>query len=233
MPKYLTVLFRAPEADASALHDHLAAEAPRRAAELGATRLAFNVEGGPPSPIARTYAAEGGARAAPSTVIAALVSAELPDATSARAFAAGLTPSGCHHAVYRVTEAIPVDYTRTWALGGPSPGLKQVTFLRRKAGMTYDEFIAYWHGTHTPLAIEIHPLFRYVRNVVEEALTEGAPPFEGIVELHFRALEDVTDVLRFYGGDKRNVKRIAEDVRNFIDFDTIDIAHMHETVVKE
>jgi uncharacterized protein (TIGR02118 family) len=97
--------------------------------------------------------------------------------------------------------------------------------------MGYDEFIGYWHGTHTPLAIEVHPLWRYVRNVVRNTLTEGAPRYDGIVELQFRSTEDVTDSGRFYGGKPENVQRIATDVRNFIDFETIDISHMSETVL--
>lgn len=185
--------------------------------------LTLNVVGGPASPISRERG--DGSR------VGALVSMRVASRAHADRVRRAFDPSGRTSALYRVQEAIPLDYERTWKPGEPSPGLKQVTLFSRKRGMTYEEFVSYWHGTHTPLALEVHPLFRYVRNVVTDSLTEGAPTYEGIVELSFRALEDVTDTLRFYGGKPENVKRIAKDVRNFIDFDTIDIAHTIEHVL--
>jgi uncharacterized protein (TIGR02118 family) len=220
---FLVVLWR--PADVSG--EQFAVAVDGRARELAIGDLAFNVVDGPRSPISRKRA--DGAR------IGGLVSfaAAGADAAVALSIAGRLDPGGAHHAVYAVDRAVPVEYERTWPTGTPSPGVKQVTFLTRRPGMTDDEFITYWHGTHTPLAIEIHPLWRYVRSVVVAPLTPGAPRYEGIVELHFRSAEDITDTLRFYGGKPENQARIAADVRNFIDFDTIDIAHMRETVLAE
>jgi uncharacterized protein (TIGR02118 family) len=135
--------------------------------------------------------------------------------------------------VYRAETATPVAYERTWPEGEVSPGLVQLTFLRRKPGMDDEAFVEAWHGVHTPLAMEIHPLWRYTRHHVREVVTEGATPFEGIVELHFRHDEDVTDPLRFYGGDAENAKRIARDVRSWIDFGTIEVVHGREHVLRD
>jgi hypothetical protein len=181
------------------------------------------VADGPPSPIARTRG-DG-------AMIGALVSFDAePDV--ARALAEVIEPSTAHRALYRVSTAIPVDRERTWPLGTPSPGAKQVTFLRRKPGMTDPEFFHAWFEVHTPLAMEVHPLWRYVRSVCEEAVTEGAPPVEGIVELQFRSVDDVLDPARFYGGKAENPRRITRDVMRWIDFDTIDVAHMNEIVLR-
>jgi len=221
--KYMIVLWRPADVAIDAFRAELVGARAAAAMALRPASLAVNVADGPRSPISRKRA--DGAR------IGGLASLTAADDGGAAAIAGALDPGGRHHAVYRVDEAVPVEYERTWPLGTQSPGLKQVTFLSRRPGMTYDEFVAYWHGSHTPLAIEVHPLWRYVRNVVVDAVTAGAPGYEGIVELQFRSVDDVTDSGRFYGGKAENAERIAIDVRNFIDFDTIDISHMNEIVL--
>lgn len=76
------------------------------------------------------------------------------------------------------------------ALGTRSPGVKLVCPVRRRDGMTHDEFVEHWLTRHVPLALKHHPgLSRYVTNVVEGALSEDAPPWDGIGELHFPSLD--------------------------------------------
>lgn len=186
--------------------------------------LAYTFLDGPPPPVPRIGAV--GER------FAVLISM-LGDITAARAIEAVLAKSGFFVAVYGAETAVPVEYDRTWGEGELSPGLVQLTFLRRKAGLDDDAFYAAWHDVHTPLAMEIHPLWRYARHTVREVLTEGAPPFEGIVELHFRHDEDVTDPLRFYGGSTENAKRIAQDVRSWIDFGTIEVVHGRQCTLRD
>src|SRR5687768_12644809 len=141
---FLTVLWR--PADVSG--EQFAVALADRAAALIAPSiadLAINSVDGPRSPISRKRS--DGAR------IGGLVSFTAADAAAAVDIGRQLDPDGAHHAVYAVDRAVPVEYERTWPTGTPSPGIKQVTFLTRKPGMTDDEFITYWHGTHTPLAI--------------------------------------------------------------------------------
>jgi uncharacterized protein (TIGR02118 family) len=221
VPKHIVVLWRPAEIPLETYTADLLGRADAALARRP-TALTIDVADGPRSPISR--------RRADGAKIGGLASVQSPDATTTLAIAATLDPTGRHHAVYAVDEAVPVQYHRDWPLRARSPGIKQTTFLNRRPGMSDDEFIAYWHGTHTPLAIEVHPLWRYVRNVVRASLTAGAPHYDGIVELQFRSVEDVTDSHRFYGGKLENAQRIATDVRNFIDFETIDISHMSEIV---
>ena len=58
-----------------------------------------------------------------------------------------------------------------------SPGVKMISVFEQPARLSRAEFIARWHGSHTPLSLEIHPLWRYVRNVVARPLTAGAPDY--------------------------------------------------------
>lgn len=143
-----------------------------------------------------------------------------------------LGEAGDRLAVYEVDEALPLDHERTWPDGEASPGAKQVTLFRRKPGMTDEAFLSYWHEQHTPLAMRIHPLWRYSRCVVRRAVSPGAPTYEGIVELHFRALEDITDPMRLFGGDVKNVRVIQKDVAQFIDMATISVTVTREHVLR-
>lgn len=167
------------------------------------------------------------------SVVSALVSAGVDNLADARTLAEILDPSGTYIAGYAVTEAIPLDYDKTWPDGDLTPGISQVTFLYRKQGMGYDDFLDYWHNSHTPLALEIHPLSRYVRNVVVSSMTPNAPMYEGIVELLFRTREDLVDPVRFFGEDTdNNMIRISEDIGNFINMDLIEVTTMCEYVLK-
>jgi hypothetical protein len=83
---------------------------------------------------------------------------------------------------YRVEESVPRGYERTWPDGADTPGGSMLTLLRR------------WHEGHSPLALEIHPLWNQVRNVVRAPVLPGSPPVCGIVEEQFRTREDLLDL---------------------------------------
>ena len=126
---------------------------------------------------------------------------------------------------YLVTESVPRDFDRRdWPDGARCPGAVMISVFPQPARLSREQFIARWHGSHTPLALEVHPLWRYVRNVVARGLTPGAPAYAGIVEEHVRAPEDLFDPVRFYGGAERaerNMARILEDARTFLDLDDV------------
>jgi hypothetical protein len=54
------------------------------------------------------------------------------------------------------------------------------------------------------------------------------------VEEHFRALEDLTDPARFYGGKEKlatNLKRVLDDVRTFLDLERVTSVVASETIL--
>ena len=68
---------------------------------------------------------------------------------------------------------------------------------------------------HAPLARRHHPaLSRYVQNVVVEPVTPGAAEVDGIAELGFRSIEDMT--ARMYDSPE-GAAIIRADVHRFID----------------
>ena len=131
-----------------------------------------------------------------------------------------LADSGLDWATYRVQESTPCAYERDWPDGQRSPGVVLLTLFMARRGLSRERFVDIWHGEHTPMAMRIHPLWNYVRNVVDDRDPDAAPAFSGIVEEHFRKREDVTDPRRFFGGDGqvvRNMLRVGLHTRSFID----------------
>jgi hypothetical protein len=144
-------------------------------------------------------------------------------------FEAVLGDAADRMAGYLVTESVPLAYQdRTWPDGVRSPGVKQITMFDRRAGIDDTQFFARWHGSHTPLTFEVHPVCLYVRHAVARPLTEGAPRWRGIVEEGLREVEDLTDPMRYFsaGGSpealERNVKRVMDDVGTFLDLESVE-----------
>ena len=121
---------------------------------------------------------------------------------------------------YEVEESYPVAYDKAWSDGEPTPSPILLTMLRKKAGISRDEFIRRWCDGHTPLSLEIHPLWYYQRNVIREPVTTGADPSDGIVLEACRTRSDFLNPARFFGGPLKmlpNMLRVAKDVGGFLD----------------
>jgi len=134
---------------------------------------------------------------------------------------------------YLVTESVPIEYPdRDWADGGKSPGVTLVTAFPKPSRLSDEEFYGHWHGSHTPLSLEIHPFWRYVRNAVARRITPEGPPYRGIVEERVRDIEDVIDIVRLFRGKAENFARGIEDVNRFIDQSDISCSLMSEYIIK-
>jgi hypothetical protein len=121
---------------------------------------------------------------------------------------------------YRVDESLPRAYARDWPDGRDTPGGTMLTLLHRRPGLSDAEFLRRWHEGHSPLALRIHPLWHYVRNVVVAPILPGSPSLCGIVEEHVRTRGELLDPARFFGGWVRmlpNMLRVYADVRGFLD----------------
>lgn len=134
---------------------------------------------------------------------------------------------------YLVTESVPLDYPdRDWPDGTKSPGATLVTAFPKPERLSDEAFFAHWHGSHTPLSLEIHPFWRYVRNAVARRVTAEGPPYRGIVEERVRDIEDLIDIARLFRGKAENMERGMEDVNRFIDQADISCTLMSEYILK-
>lgn len=117
---------------------------------------------------------------------------------------------------YRVETTTPI--------AGAAGGVGVVTLLRRRPGLDDATFRARWHDGHSPLAMRVHPLTRYVRHTVVEPL-DGAPPLDGIVIEQVRERADLTRPWRFFGAGGSwllGAMRVGFDVRGWLDLSTIE-----------
>jgi hypothetical protein len=219
MEKLVYLLWRDPSEDAQSFARRLYASAGPKLVSSGALRVAVNAAD-PDVDLAWSVPVRDEAPA-----FAGLASFWLPCVDDAPAFEPLLRDVAPRSAGYLVTESVPRDFDRrTWPDGTHSPGVKLVSVFEQPARLTREEFIQRWHGSHTPLSLEIHPLWRYVRNVVARPLTKGAPSYAGIVEEHLREVADLVDPNRFYGGKDKlavNMKRVIDDVRSFLDLERV------------
>jgi len=132
---------------------------------------------------------------------------------------------------YLVTESIPVSYEKTWDDGNASPGAVLLTLMKKNTNLSYEQFMSEWFGHHTPMALRIHPLWNYIRNVVESLLIEDSPSFDGIVEEHFRSLGDVKNPASFFGGAFKmfpNVLKVWRHSNKFLEISSIENYLMRE-----
>ncbi len=94
--------------------------------------------------------------------------------------------------------------------------VKLFEMIKRKEGLTHEEFLRYWEERHGPLVAKTVPgVKRYIQNHPVKLPGGGEPPIDGIAELWYDNLKDwrmSADWLRSEGG-----KVILEDAKNFVD----------------
>lgn len=126
-------------------------------------------------------------------------------------------------------------------LGICSSGLASVSFFKAEKGLSKEQFWDYWFNSHTPFALDIHPLCKYERNRVLSSLDEkppvfDAPVFDAIVPLHIQK-DDYLSFSVFFSHDGRsafaNALRIYNDVKQFIDMSGIETVAMREYVLSK
>ncbi len=176
--------------------------------------------------------------------ICALVNVWVEDLGKRRNIEDTLRYAGFRIAGYLVEESIYTEYggnrhskPRDWDDGKRSPGITMVTLMERPTRLTREEWIRRWHGTMSPVSEEIQPRTRYVRNVVIEALTPDALPFEGIVEEAWPSKKHVSSPFLFYGAASilqlaKNMYAILKAVKSFLDLSRIRTTVMSEYLIK-
>lgn len=98
--------------------------------------------------------------------------------------------------------------------------VKLICFVKRKPGMSAEDFHSYWRETHGPLVASTKSgshCVRYEQN--HRALGDyarGDDGFDGVTEQWFRSLEDFHESVR-----EPDFSRIDADMANFLDTDNL------------
>ena len=93
--------------------------------------------------------------------------------------------------------------------------IKTIAVAHRKAGMTHDDFIKYWHEQHAPLVKKIWPgLRKYVQNEITVAAGQKREA-DGIVEMWYDDLASMKHAMAWV--QTKEGKPIRDDADKFCD----------------
>ena len=107
--------------------------------------------------------------------------------------------------------------------------IKVVTCIKRKPGMSVEEFQAYWRGSHPEVVVRLPGIRRYVQSHMRLAgYRKGEPIYDGIAEVWF---EDGKAMHALRGS--REMAAVEADEVRFIDRATTRVIATDEHVIKD
>ncbi|HKX78203.1 MAG TPA: EthD domain-containing protein [Novosphingobium sp.] len=105
-------------------------------------------------------------------------------------------------------------------------GVKWVMFVRRRKGLSHQEFREHYEGVHVPLAMKLLPwIKRYVRNYFPPDSDTG---FDVATEFWFDSEADEAATKAWYAADESQT--LQRDEETFMDRDTIRLFTVVEDV---
>jgi uncharacterized protein (TIGR02118 family) len=106
--------------------------------------------------------------------------------------------------------------------------IKVMLFLKRKPGLTHEEFRNYYESTHAPLALRHTPLEKYARNFFSTGLDGSEPPYDCVTEFWFKDEKTWNDTRAWAQTPEGKV--LAIDEANFMDRSSMRVFVVEECV---
>jgi uncharacterized protein (TIGR02118 family) len=111
--------------------------------------------------------------------------------------------------------------------------VKVIAFVRRRPGLTQDEFSTYWREHHAPLVMSSPELSarvrKYVQNHTLQAAGDGPAEWDGVMEMGFECLEDLATVY----ADEARLRIVRADHARFMDTERMVVVATHERLLYE
>ena len=111
--------------------------------------------------------------------------------------------------------------------------VKMIITIKRREGMTHDEFVRYQREVHRPLLMAIPEARRYIRRFVVSypisAPGYSGPDYDSVVEAWFDSMEDM-DALYF---SENFLSKVDPDHVNFMDLSAYGRIVAEEEIVTE
>lgn len=110
--------------------------------------------------------------------------------------------------------------------------IKVVTLLKRKPGLSFDEFSRYWREQHAPLALRDHPaVTKYVQNhgIV---LPDGDQEYDGIAETYWPDMDTFQQAVEAMQTTEQGQNHIA-DLDKFVDLEKMVSIVTEEKIIKQ
>ena len=96
--------------------------------------------------------------------------------------------------------------------------IKAISLLKRKPGISLEEFSKHYEEVHVPLAMKHFPFKRYARNYIASPGAEELG-FDCVTEVWFETMEDCEAAATF--STSKDYKVISDDEEKFMDRDKI------------
>ena len=90
--------------------------------------------------------------------------------------------------------------------------IKTIVFVRKKPGMTFDDFTRYWIDTHGAITASLPGLRRLVINLVRPELQRSETPWDGLSCAWFESADAVRSV-----ASTSEFRAMVDDEENFVD----------------
>ena len=107
--------------------------------------------------------------------------------------------------------------------------IKAISLLKRKPGISLEEFCKHYEEVHVPLAMKHFPFQKYARNYIASPGAEELG-FDCITEVWFETMKDCEAAAAF--STSKDYKVISDDEEKFMDRDKI-VAFIVEERVTE
>ena len=111
--------------------------------------------------------------------------------------------------------------------------VKVIAMMKRKSGITPEEFARYWYEDHAPLGFKVLPddiqIRGYVQNYTIRTDGDQEPEFDGVVEFCLDDMKSFQKWFIWYMGD--GAKAMRDDEQNFMDTSTVKLMLVEERVV--
>jgi uncharacterized protein (TIGR02118 family) len=110
--------------------------------------------------------------------------------------------------------------------------VKLFAFLRRREGMTYDEFVTHWRDHHGPLIRDTPELARHIVRYEQHRRHESGPwsgtdDLDGVAVQWFTSLDD----FKAFVADPQYAALIAPDEQRFLDTSKVEFVVCEEPTV--
>lgn len=96
--------------------------------------------------------------------------------------------------------------------------VKSVTLIKRKPGISRDDFIKHYEEVHVPLALKYFSFKGYVRNYIIPPDVEEAS-FDCITEIWYDSWAEYHECIRFWQSETAH--ELRADEHNFMDRDKL------------
>ena len=109
--------------------------------------------------------------------------------------------------------------------------VKVIALLKKRDGMTQEEFSRYWEEQHGPLVRRVFPeVERYVQNHLVDPPRGEGPQIDGVAEVWYKDQQAWRAAVDFYTSEEGRV--IRDDERKFIDVSRMIVLVSEEKVIK-